>query len=348
MKRKKQIMVGILSAALLFNGSVALTPAAYADDDEAVIIVKPRLDSKQVLTDWLDTLIITASAVADKDLSDIQDALASGQTLVQASGINGLKLSEGLFRLIDQTTANAASSYTATVDEINSLNAEIRSKTLEVLSVPGYAGNESSQFNFDAVLHDYLQSLTSASAALSEEDYIDILDRLKEGGTLVQAARLSEAQLVEHLMQPLNQQIMQAKASGVISTEDAAACLEKAEQAVRSGIQTPGGFVESHGTVRTNFDGKALLEKRAASIVEDVSLLTAEYDANELKDALEHGMNLHEAAGLSAEELISNLEMLWGNDIEEAYRNGLISGKVKEELMSQASLDIRAAVNAIY
>ncbi|MCR8631446.1 hypothetical protein [Paenibacillus radicis (ex Xue et al. 2023)] len=345
-RRKTQFMVGMLSAALLFNGTMALTPSVYADDDDAVVIVKAPLDSNKILTDWMRLMVVNTSGVANKDLSDILDALASGQTLSQASGLNG-NLSSELFKLADQTVANAANNFAASVDELDNLSKEMKSKTLEVLSIPGYRGGSLKAFDFKAVLQSRMSSLNSAAITLSEDDNIDVQDRLQNGATLVQATRLDSAQLVKGLQQPIYQQLEQAEAEGTISSEQASTYKEEALQAIRTGIETPGGITVTVQQVQSNFDGAALLKKREKSIIQDISLFTAEYDANELNEALSSGLKLSQISGISTYELMVNLKGLWGKDIEEVYLNGLISDKEKEELLNQASIDIQAAINAL-
>ncbi|NOU95480.1 hypothetical protein GC093_19940 [Paenibacillus sp. LMG 31456] len=348
MKRNKQLMVGVLSAALLFNGTMALTPSAFADDDDAVVIVKAPLDSNKILTDWVRLIVVNTSGVASKDLSDVLDGLAAGQTLSQASGLDG-NLSTELFKLADQTVANAASNYSGNSDEFDNLSKEIKNKTTEILSIPGYNGNNLKSFDFKAVLQDRMSSLNSAATSLSEDENIDVIDRLQNGATLLQATRLDSTELINRLQHPIVQLLEQAETNGAISSEQASKYKEEALQAIRTGIETPGGItvkVEQAGS-GSGFDGAALLKKRGESLIQDISLFTAEYDAIELKDALNSGVKLFQTSGLSSSELIANLKGLWGKDIEEAYQNGQISDKQKEELLNQASNDIQSAINSL-
>ncbi|WP_248928481.1 hypothetical protein [Paenibacillus hamazuiensis] len=347
MINKKKLAAGILSAALLFNGTIILTQPAFADDDWSYKVVKAPLDSQKVVDEWMTYLVMRVSTIADKDYNDIQAELASGGTLAEASGISASELTARLNQAADQIAAAAAQSYEAKPEQIEKLRSELYGKTADALVKPGFAYSaRQTGSDFTSLLNDQLKSLAFSAAQLAGKDYQDVSDALNQGGTIQNAVGLSAGYLVSKLTEPLEQQIQEAHNSGNISKKQAEQLEKQAEEKITAAIQTPGGAAALAETAKSGakIDGAVFFQKRLQSIIRDASLLTANFDADELVYEIEHGKSLLKATGLSSEQLISGLQGIWSSDIDDAYRNGQITAKQAEELRDQARQLIASAV----
>ncbi|NHN29671.1 hypothetical protein [Paenibacillus agricola] len=343
MKIKKPWMAAILSMALLFNGAAALTPTTFADDEDLPIFtkVKAPFDGQRFMTDWLGRIIIHTAAIADKDYIDIQDALQAGQTLTQASGLNGAFLDGQLQGILAADLNLYLQNYTATPEYLANLKADLNNAIQKAISTPGYiTPGTKGQFNYKALIDFHINQLKINAAYLSEEDYIDINDRLLQGSTLAQAASLNENELLEALLRPILQEIDIAVKQGQLASIDGSKFKDQARVTIFSAISTPGSFDITKAVTKT------FLQTRLNSILTDAYLVTNNEDLEfmDMKSSYKNGASLTQITGIPAMELTTKIMELWKYDWKAAT-----SSWTAEELSAfeqQASQAIQTAITA--
>ncbi|SFL22730.1 hypothetical protein SAMN03159341_104122 [Paenibacillus sp. 1_12] len=347
MKNRKPWMAAILSTALLFSGALTLAPKAFADDDESSFIerVKAPLDRQQYITDRLNNLMNMAITFSDKDSMDIHDALLHGQTLAQATGLDNALLSSKLRASIDQDLSNTLQNYTVTNEQLDTLKSDLYNGIQVALSTPGYQSPVvKNSFSYDAIMDKYMKELESDAAVLSEEDYIDIRDRLLQGSSLANATHLDQQLLTNALLRPIVQEIDSAAQGNLLTTEEAADLKDRAKQSIASAVSTPYSINNTANGSKSDVD--AFINKHLETIFNDTYLVvdTEDLDYEDLKNAYVQGGSLSQLTGSSADELAARIWILWVNDTD--YIDSNWSAQERSLFQQQATTAIKKAVTA--
>ncbi|MEK3724493.1 hypothetical protein [Paenibacillus sp. FSL H8-0034] len=346
MKNRKPWMAAILSTALLFSGALSLAPKAFADDDDYPVIerVKAPLDRQQYITDRLNKLITMTVAFSDKDYVDVQDALLNGQSLAQASSMDSSLLGEKLRAWIDQDLSSTLQNYSITNEQLAELKSDLYNSIQVALSTPGYqVASVKGGFNYDALMNTFMKQLENKAAAISDEDYVDVHDRVLKGSSLAEATLLDQSFLRDALASPILQELDKAVAANLLTADEAAKLKDQANNSILSAVSLSNGIdVKKEST----FDTQALISKHLASIFNDAFLVTNTEDLeyNELKSAYNQGGSLTSLTATSTDELAARILNLWNNDMQAVSDN--LSAQESAEFQQKVTDAIRAAVNA--
>ncbi|PYI57418.1 hypothetical protein [Paenibacillus flagellatus] len=99
----------------------------------------PEVDYEKVVERDLSFIVSHVASLADRKDSDILDALASGQTLVQASGMNRQELLDKLVASMNQSIDFAArNDKKTTKEELSRIKSDAASRISTILSTSGY------------------------------------------------------------------------------------------------------------------------------------------------------------------------------------------------------------------
>ncbi|WP_240418780.1 hypothetical protein [Paenibacillus periandrae] len=346
MNNRKPWMAAILSTALLFSGALTLAPKAFADDDDypAIERVKAPLDRQQYITDRLNKLINMTISFSEKESTDIYDALLHGQNLAQASGLDSSLLAAKLGASIDQDLANTLQNYTVTNEQLIALKSDLYNGIQIAISTPGYKSpSDQNRFNYGALMDKYISQLKADALILSEEDYMDIQDRLIQGGSLVEATRLNQQFLTNALITPIVQDIDKAAQENLLTASEAADLKVQANKTIASAISTP---YNDHNQNNSKLDIQAFINKHLASIFNDAYLVvnTDDLEYNELKNAYKQGGSLTSLTATSADELASRILNLWSSDMQAVSDH--LSAQDSTDFLQKVTDAIKAAVNA--
>ncbi|WP_248927649.1 hypothetical protein [Paenibacillus hamazuiensis] len=342
MRKKKPWVAAIVSAALLFNGGLALTPKAYADDDGPVFTkVKAPLDTKLFISDWMKGIATkTYALTVDKEYIDFQDALSAGQSLADASGIGTSELNEKLRMLAQNDINQALQSYTLTGEQLEKLRSELYADIQTAVSTPGYAKTSmKGSFDFNTLLQNRLAEVKSVAVGLSQEETADIETRLEAGESLAGAARVNESDLVNVLVTPLLQSIGDAVATGLISKEEGDKLSDRAASSIKSAVTSPD---KTQATTSSDSASSAWLKNHLQSLVSDAYTVATKDDLiyPEMKEAYEAGASLAQLTGLSDSELVSRIVKLWENDLADLPEN------TRSDALQQAAKAVAEAVRS--
>lgn len=328
-RTQKTLAAAILSAALAYNGIVALSPKAYAD--EAARSNSAYLT--EVVNKKLGSLLILAVAISDEDYEEIEHRLGQGQTLVEASRVNKEELLNHIMDSVREALRRDAELGHIASDEAASLAEQAEPIIEEEITKPG--GAQAGSFDFDALLNDCLSTLQLAATAYSDEDDDDIRNRLEQGETLAHATRMQPSELLENLLAPVYQEIERARVLGQLTAEDAEAKKTEARNAVSKAITTPGG------SSTAVFDFNAVLSDRLATL----GIAAIAYsDDEDVKYRLEQGETLVQATRLQQNELLDRLMAPVKEDISRAVMFGAITAEEASEYTEQARTAISEAI----
>ncbi|ULL18934.1 hypothetical protein DVH26_33570 [Paenibacillus sp. H1-7] len=350
MKRNRKWVAMVLTAAFVFGGAMAAAPKAFADDDEESYVskVKASLNKSQFTADWQKQLINNTSIVADKDYSEIRDILDDNGTLIQASGLSGAALFDGLRDKLDQEIASASQAYLIDDQQLSVLRSDLYSLTQSAINTPGFKPQTASKnsFHFKAILKEQLAGLSSAASSFSSEDSLDVKDRLLAGETIVEATRMDASLLLNNLLTSINGQIQAAQNSGAITSEDADQYRNEAKNAFSAAITAPGGVKPEDKAAASKAQFDALIQGKLESIASTAYLVSGlEDEGNDFLSDYNNGSSLVRLTGLSADELAQRIAKVWEQDTDAWSASAGLTDEEKEELEQQVLNQIRAALN---
>lgn len=350
MRRNRKWMAMILTAAFVFSGGLATAPKAFADDDEEsyVSTIKAPFNMSQFTADWQKHLIINTSIIADKDYIEINDILDGGGTLIEASGMNGDKLYDGLRTKLEQDIQLASQTNLIDEKQLSELRASLYTQTQSAINTPGFKPQTESKssFDFKTILKSQLSGLSSAAASFSSEDYIDVKDRLLAGESIVKATRMDASILLNNLLPSINDRIQAALNSGIITSAEADKYQSEAKQAISSAIIAPGGVKPGDEAAVSKTEAEAFIKEKLQTIANDAYLVSGLEDANsDFQEDYKNGASLVRLTGLSVDDLANRIAKIWEQDIDAWSVSGKLTSKEKEALQQQVLTQIKAALS---
>ncbi|MCU6792673.1 hypothetical protein OB236_11135 [Paenibacillus sp. WQ 127069] len=320
MRNKKSWMAAILSTALLFGGSFTLTTKAYADDDSEIVTVKPPVNIQHIVSDWRSQLLSKSYAITntDRDYLEFHDALADGQTLAVASGLSSKEFSNKMTTMAEYTLDQVSQAFTISNEQMNTLRMELYKEIESAATVPGYTGAAGEKsFDFNAVLQQRLEQIKTVALGLSNEEFIDIKNRLDEGQPIAVAARINEADLINSLANPVLQKIEEAVNRKWISSEEGSKLANQAMTTIGSTVKK----TDLHQA--SKFNTARFLKEHLQSVVTAAYLVSSndDLDFQNMQQAYKAGATLTQLTGLSVGELASRIVKLWEPELAELPEN---------------------------
>ncbi|MEI7024878.1 hypothetical protein [Paenibacillus sp. y28] len=190
------------------------------------------------------------------------------------------------------------------------------------------------------VLNGKLNSIIAETSSYADIESSLIEDALKNGKTLLQASGLSEKALFNALVSPLYQDIDRAYNSLNITSKQKEELYTKAKEDVTKAINTPG-----YNPAAASFDGEALINDSLKSMV-IVASSYADIEYTEVVNALRAGKSLSNAVNLKPSVLTDLLLKPIQKEIDQAFKNNLISAEQQAALKEQAKTKVEQAINS--
>jgi len=317
-KSFKLVTTGTLAAALLFTGSALSAGKAFADEAAAAVPASLQADSfaNQLINYHISILAKDAAQATGQDADDIQDALAAGSTLTQATGISNAEILADLTSILTFDLHKAYSYGLISTDEVQAGETSVTDQLSSVLAVKG---NQLPSADSNAVLAhlvmNRLDNIVRDTANYGRKDQNDVKEDLRQGKTLVQsAARLDPGELKADLLLLLKQDLQFEVNTNGASQADANRYYSLGASKLTYIMNTPGYNPDSVKLAAA--DLSKFVANRLSRVVTDTAFF-ARKDEKDVWDALHQGKSLVEiAANLDPGELKEKISTVLRQDLD--------------------------------
>lgn len=280
--------------------------------------------------------------LSDKSSIELRAALRQGQSLTEASGLDAATLSASLLESVAFELDRAVRYGQLAAQEAADLKAEAARSIDEALATKGYdpETNEWMERYGDAIIDKRLSNLTGIAAALADKSYADVEDALAQGGTLLSATGLSEAELLDRLAASVDVSIEQAWQSGTLSARAADALKAEAADRLKEAIATAGYGTRAQSGAKSD---SAIAKESVDQLVRQAASYAGK-TAAEVREALGAGQTLVQATGIDQAELYGVLQGNAGAYIEKAVASGRLAAVDADATKQEASERIGSAI----
>lgn len=333
---KQKVMIGSLSAALLFGAGIAGTVqkawAAESAGTQTAGSPAAAADKVNPLDARIRTIVGDTAYVSWKSEGEIRSALADGKTLLEAAGLSSDDLTGRLARLVFGDIDSVLESGSLTAEEAEVLKRDAAAKLENAVSVPGYRQKDAEYFK-----NLVADTVLNSTAILSDKDQSDLQDSLMGGSSLAEASGLGVDSLAAMLIDSYNRSIDDAVARLELASDEVETVKKETADWVKEVLRTKGYVPAS----RTGAD--AMIR----SHLQAVTLHTAELmdaDLGDVTAALDGGRSLAEISGFGAGGLLTKLAGLAGSDLDAAAAAGRLTAEQAAEAKQQAEEQLKAVI----
>ncbi|KRF10720.1 hypothetical protein [Paenibacillus sp. Soil787] len=357
MKKHFVVLMGVAVLATSTSGLILPVHSAYASDaltpdsqtpevatsDEAASI--PVDYPTLVLNKWLSKLDQYTAAAADKDSSDVLNAIANNQSLVAASGLGQSDLAAKLTDFFLQDLAYQVRTGDLSQKESTQLQQLFTSQINDLISGSWKKTDyTTTSIHNDgaAIIHHRLQNIISDTASIATDmNSSELRAALRNGQSLAEATGIDAGTLTDSLTALLNSDLQAAVTTGGLQAD----LLDKAEQ---TGAAAVGQIVREKGYDITT---TSWMEKYGQSVLADKmdwtiqgTAIFANKDYSDVVSALSSGQNLVSASGLAYDDLLSQLTSNINQGFETEWQAGNISAKLASQLEQSAAKQLADAI----
>lgn len=291
-----------------------------------------------LLAEKLDSgSIIQAAAIySDKNYSDLLDALASGQSLIEATGLASTDLSAQLLDRVNRDLENEWESGNLSAKLVGQLEKSAAAQINQALSQSGF-GKVAEGSSNHLIAQESIRSIVDASANYMGSSVVDLRAELAKGQSLVEATLVDEAELSNYLKTKADSFINQAVQKGWLKASDKASTQTEAYTLVNDAINTRGYKVQ--------VDSKQYLADRVDRIIEDVAAVSG-IEGTDLLKNLAEGQSFAEAAKTDADSLLYKLLKNANQDINKLSTVGAVSEEDASVFKSEYASKVIELINA--
>lgn len=362
MKKRKSLKktMATLTSLAMIAGALSSLPlsASAASAEPAAQTASPQMTTGQapssapasasealgtypslLLNSWLKDVVGRAASLSSQDSQTVKDALSSGATLAQATG---LSQSELVDKLVDQFNSDMdleASKGTLSSNELAQLKASARSALSDAVASNGLAAAKSEG---DAVVSARLRQIISDTASLSGIGSVDLKNALRQGQNLLQASGLDETTLVDGLTQKLNLDIDMLASRGLWTAEELSALKADGKKKIERIISTNGYDGEGETALMKAYGTKLLKDFYDSALT--TAAVHSDNDYSAVLAAVKGGADLSTATGIDAKTLSDQLLAVFNGKVEQEWQNGSLSAKLADQLKADAAKQVPVIV----
>ncbi|MFC5450867.1 hypothetical protein [Paenibacillus aestuarii] len=302
-------------------------------------------DGKSIIQNRLNHIVsdaATASAVAE---SDIRQALQSGHSIVEATGMDAQALRDALNALLGGDLDAAVSAGSLKAEQRDQLASSGADQLWAVLQQKGYDERATPWMEKygQALLNDKLapDMIIQATAAFAGKDYKDIIDGLKAGQSLVEASGLASGDLSAQLLDTVSRDLDNEWSAGNLSALLRDQLKKRAAETIDRAIDQDG-----YGQPAQGSSNHAIAEESIQSLVE-ASADYAEAAVTDLRQSLADGHTLVEATGKDEADLSSYLMLNAHAYIEQAVQKGWLNAADQSATESESDSLVQDAISRV-
>lgn len=291
--------------------------------------------AQTIIQTRLNSIVRLAVIYADADYTDVTGALAAGQSLQAATGMDTDVLVGYLQSDVDKAMDAAWMSGALSTSKLQEWKAEAQKQLLAAVTANDYAA--AAEAAADTV-KESLRSVVSQTASYLGIEASALRSQLDSGTTLAAAADVSADELASTLYSSVAAYIDQAVNNGLLKQEAAASTKEAAYAELLAAVDQARYTVE--------VDADAYLQERTDRIVYDAAAVTG-VPAVQILEGLAQGRSLAAAAQTDAATLLKGLVKQTNKEVNLFVASGSLSVQDAAALKTNYSAMLLEALNPV-
>ncbi|MFC5450537.1 hypothetical protein [Paenibacillus aestuarii] len=342
----KLLTTGTLAAALLFTGSALTSGKAFADEAvTATASLQADSFANQLINYHLSILAKDAAQATGQDEDDIRDALATGQTLPEATGISSADMLADLTPILTFDLHKAFSYGLISSDEVQAGETAVADQLNSALAAKGnLLPTADSNAILAHLVMSRLDNIVRDTANYARKDQNDVKEDLRQGKSLVQsAARLDPGELKDDLLNLLKQDLQFEVNMNGASQADANRYYTLGASKLADFMNTPGYNPDSVKLAAADL-GK-IVDNRLSHVVIDTAFF-ARKDEKDVWDGLQQGKSLVAiAANLDPGELKDKMSAVLRQDLDFEVAMGLTTQEDANKAYANGAAKLSVILN---
>lgn len=294
---------------------------------------------REALNNRISQLVQLTAGLSGVSTADLRAALQSGQSLVDASGLEEADLTAYLLSGLNQELDRLVNANRLTQSEASGLASEAALDVAKIVNTKGYdvAENKWMDGYAQSLINSKLSSIVRLAVIYADADYTSVTNALAAGQSLQEAAGVDGNELAAYLQSDVDKALDAAWMSGALSTSKLQEWKMEAQKQLLAAVTTSGYGAAAEAV-------PDIVKESLRSVVSQ----TASYmgvGAAALRSQLDGGTTLAAAAGISADELASTLYSSVAAYIDQAVNNGWLKQEAAVSTKEAANAELLAAVD---
>lgn len=312
-----------------------LLSQAWTGYDAAADALNP---GREVLNNRLSQLVQLTAGLSGVSTADLRTALQSGQSLLEASGLEEADLTAYLLSGLNQELDRLVNANRLTQAEASGLASEAALDVTKIVNTKGYDAVENKWMDTYAqsLIQTRLNSIVRLAVIYADVDYSDVTSALAAGQSLQAATGMDADVLVGYLQADLDKALDAAWMSGALSTPKLQEWKTEANKQLFEAV-TANDYAAAEA------DADIVKESLRSVVSQTASYLGMA--ASALRSQLDSGTTLAAAADVSADELASTLYGSVAAYIDQAVNNGWLKQEAAASTKEAAYAELLAAVD---
>jgi hypothetical protein len=293
---------------------------------------------REALNNRLSQLVQLTAGFSGVSTADLRAALQSGQSLVEASGLEEADLTAYLLSGLNQELNRLVNANRLAQAEASGLASEAALDVAKFVNTKGYDAVENKWMDTYAqsIIQARLNSIVRLAVIYADADYTDVTGALAAGQSLQAATGMDADVLVGYLQSDVDKALDAAWMSGALSTPKLQEWKTEANKQLLAAV-TANDYAAAEAAP------DIVKESLRAVVSQTASYLGME--ASALRSQLDNGTTLAAAADVSADELASTLYSSVAAYIDQAVNNGWLKQEAAASTKEAAYAELLAAVD---
>lgn len=294
---------------------------------------------REALNNRLSQLVQLTAGLSGVSTADLRTALQSGQSLLEASGLEEADLNAYLLSGLNQELNRLVNANRLTQAVASGLASEAALDVAKFVNTKGYDAVENKWMDTYAqsIIQTRLNSIVRLAVIYADADYTDVTGALAAGQSLQAATGMDADVLVGNLQADLDKALDAAWMSGALSTP------KLQEWKTEANKQLLEAVTANDYAAAAEADPDIEKESLRSVVSQTASYLGME--ASALRSQLDSGTTLAAAADVSADELASTLYSSVAAYIDQAVNNGWLKQEAAASTKEAAYAELLAAVD---
>ncbi len=294
---------------------------------------------REALNNRLSQLVQLTSGISEVSTADLRAALQSGQSLLEASGLEEADLTAYLLSGLNQKLARLVNANGLSQAEASGVASEAALDVAKLVNTKGYDAAENKWMDTYAqsIIQTRLNSVVRLAVIYADADYADVTGALAAGQSLQAATGVDAGELSGYLQEDVDKALDAAWVSGALTTSKLQEWKAEAQKQLLTAITANG-----YGTAAEA--APDIVKESLRSVVGQ----TASYmgvEAAALRSQLDSGATLAAAADVSADELAATLYPSVAAYIDQAVNNGWLKQEAAASTKEAAYAELLAVVD---
>ncbi len=293
---------------------------------------------REALNNRLSQLVQLTAGFSGVSTADLRAALQSGQSLVEASGLEEADLTAYLLSGLNQELNRLVNANRLTQAEASGLASEAALHVAKFVNTKGYDAVENKWMDTYAqsIIQARLNSSVRLAVIYADADYTDVTGALAAGQSLQAATGMDAGVLAGYLQSDVDKALDAAWMSGALSTSKLQEWKAEANKQLLAAV-TANDY--------TAADSAPDIVKESLRAVVSQTASYVGMEASALRSQLDSGTTLAAAADVSADELASTLYSSVAAYIDQAVNNGWLKQEAAASTKEAAYAELLAAVD---